>query len=489
MLSSQSDPKDISEWIELDYFNRPRALGLRRKYIVRGSWLGALAIGGVLAFLPFMNRTSANRIYEAAPVSRSHTMFGDDCRRCHVDSFASGLRFIHQNDGLASVKDTTCNECHPMKDHQDNQAFTPACSHCHREHRGNPVLSDLSDAECAACHARLETNPSMPKKGVAVTVTSFEKDHPPFGAWEGEPKDPGKIRFNHRVHLQKDGILVLDSKQQTLLGFDTPEVKRRLLKCEDCHRQDPAGQYMMPIQYELHCKECHPLSVQIAHPSRTKELERVLAQFRREPAPHPPGNKSATKPLERLCAPAKSTAEPFVPVVTVRAVLRERFTAFIRPSPNRSAILGKASDEPARPIPGKRYGESVSKAEWDWVAQQLETTDTLLFTNGGGCSYCHGQPIERRSDGLPTYALPQIRDRWFCYSRFSHEAHRAWDCLKCHADAPSSSETGDVLMPKIGQCRECHKTGAGARSECVECHLYHPRPIAAKLNHELAASP
>jgi hypothetical protein len=48
-----------------------------------------------------------------------------------------------------------------------------------------------------------------------------------------------------------------------------------------------------------------------------------------------------------------------------------------------------------------------------------------------------------------------------------------------------STSTGDVLIPSIHRCQECHTRepggseehrGArfgGARTDCVECHLYH----------------
>jgi hypothetical protein len=167
-------------------------------------------------------------------------------------------------------------------------------------------------------------------------------------------------------------------------------------------------------------------------------------------------------------------------------VLRERFTTFIQRKQNRSAILGKDTEEQSRPIPGKRHAEPVSKEEWEWVTRQLETVDRVLFAVGGGCSYCHREPIHRRADGLPAYAMPQIPERWFCYSRFSHEVHRPLDCLACHAGAPASKETSDVLMPNIEQCRQCHKPYGGARSDCAECHLYHQRPI--ELNGKLTIS-
>jgi predicted CXXCH cytochrome family protein len=47
-------------------------------------------------------------------------------------------------------------------------------------------------------------------------------------------------------------------------------------------------------------------------------------------------------------------------------------------------------------------------------------------------------------------------------------------CTECHA-AAASTETKDVLLPKVETCRDCHQVRVGARSGCVECHRYHDK--------------
>src|SRR5205823_15024000 len=75
-----------------------------------------------------------------------------------------------------------------------------------------------------------------------------------------------------------------------------------------------------------------------------------------------------------------------------------------------------------------------------------------------------------------TTAEQAARDRWFPYSRFSHESHRMLDCQGCHTGAAASTQTADVLMPTIDTCRQCHnRTTVGVRSDCLECHIYHDR--------------
>jgi hypothetical protein len=90
----------------------------------------------------------------------------------------------------------------------------------------------------------------------------------------------------------------------------------------------------------------------------------------------------------------------------------------------------------------------------------------------------------RSPENLPEYAPSTINERrfsdvgrsprWFPHSRFKHDSHRLLNCTACHADAPNSRLTSDVLLPTIESCRECHKPTGGARTDCAECHTYHP---------------
>jgi hypothetical protein len=60
---------------------------------------------------------------------------------------------------------------------------------------------------------------------------------------------------------------------------------------------------------------------------------------------------------------------------------------------------------------------------------------------------------------------------------FDHYAHRQTRCEECHA-AQHSSNSADILLPRIQQCRSCHlgegESKAKAPSGCVLCHTYHP---------------
>jgi hypothetical protein len=60
---------------------------------------------------------------------------------------------------------------------------------------------------------------------------------------------------------------------------------------------------------------------------------------------------------------------------------------------------------------------------------------------------------------------------------FKHDSHRMLDCAQCHPPAAgkaSARPAADRELPGIKTCLGCHDAhGRRARSDCVECHLYH----------------
>src|SRR5262249_42962422 len=158
--------------------------------------------------------------------------------------------------------------------------------------------------------------------------------------------------------------------------------------------------------------------------------------------------------------------------LTVRAILRERYTHFVLENP---AVLG--AQEPAEPlrwIPGRPPAQPLTDKPWLWVNEQLQTAERLGFDGANGCKYCHAEHPERGPADLRQYERSGIPSRWFTHSVFSHERHGMLGCAECH-EAAGSSATKDVLLPKIESCRQCHNPQVGARTDCAECHLYHDR--------------
>src|ERR1700692_2430910 len=106
MPSSFREPKTLSDWIELDYYRRPRRLRRIRTAVIVFVFLVSL---GLLAatFWP-----KYRYLYESRPVSSAHSMFNNNCGVCHVETFQPATRLVHGNSKLRSVGDDVCLSCH-----------------------------------------------------------------------------------------------------------------------------------------------------------------------------------------------------------------------------------------------------------------------------------------------------------------------------------------------------------------------------------------
>src|SRR5262249_14389843 len=148
---------------------------------------------------------------------------------------------------------------------------------------------------CTMCHENLglHTNRALKGPGSRVydDVTSFvlkqpgsRAGHTEFALWRGPgpARDPGTLRFNHSKHLNPAGVLVPGG------------AARRVLACADCHTPDPERRGMRPIQYERHCRACHPLSVALMPPvlGGDPALVAAASAFAQTPARHPRAGES-----------------------------------------------------------------------------------------------------------------------------------------------------------------------------------------------------
>jgi hypothetical protein len=430
MPSPLRPPKALPEWIELDYYRRPRLLRVLRGRI---GWVVLLAGSAAIGLLMLWGKWT---VFQAGPVSTAHCMFNNDCGRCHTEPFQPARRLWFGNAELRSVADAACLQCHDGPLHNDQQARDVSCSSCHQEHRGRPLLARVDDSHCTACHAQLTRKDGQPCD--FLNVTDFASGHPEFQLWRDEkPTDPGRVNFNHHVHLKEQGVL----------GPDNKPVK---LDCAACHQPDAERRYMLPVNYERHCASCHPLLVQVGGDWKDAAIARAAEQFRRTPAPH-------RRPAE------------------VRAAMRERYTQFVEKFP--AVLDADQAAEVERPIPGRRRPPPWEKAEGPaWVDYQLRAVERILFRGAGGCAYCHEPKSAAPPEigALPEYLPTALKQRWFEHGLFDHDSHRNLRCAECHPSA-GSRRTGDVLMPRVATCQACHNPRVGVRSECVDCHRYHDR--------------
>ncbi|HVX12834.1 MAG TPA: hypothetical protein VHC22_16750 [Pirellulales bacterium] len=431
--------KTISQRVDLDYHRRGN--GFRR--LRAWASFAALAVAMLLPAWAAVGRN--DRIYEAGPVSTAHQLIANQCNACHTETWTPLLRVTRLDDALDSVPDHACSVCHagPLH-HADQPSARTDCAACHREHHGQAALARVDDAYCTQCHNDLRTRHGPSEKYVRA-IHDFAA-HPEFALLrppsdssqspepdayrvarpvEGKWHDRTPLRFNHRKHCGAEGLL-------------RPDGTRRALSCEHCHQVDHASGLMRPIQHKAHCAECH-----------ANQLHFDEQRF--------PGQQVTHGPIDK-----------------VRGELLDRYARLVRLHPE--LAQDPRLVEKMREAPGG--ADRLSKSGWQWADDRIETAlDRLLHRKQLGCRYCH-TAVQEPDDDLRNWSIddPQIPSHWFEHAKFRHDRHQLLTCGECHGAATESSQTADILLPSIERCHSCHGASAGrgaARSDCVECHVYH----------------
>jgi hypothetical protein len=426
--------KTLAERIDLNYFKR--AHGLRRWRYILSIAIPAIAVLWIAGYAAAGNRQP----YSAGPVSSAHAFAEMKCEVCHTSPNATaGYR--------AHVSDQACLTCHDAPAHAVNQTPPPDCSNCHVEHSGRVQLAKVGDGRCIDCHGDLKTTHGAPS--VAANLGRFASAHPEFAVSRQGAKDPGTIKFNHAVHLQKDGA-------RSLTGIE-------ILQCTDCHKPSgdaprahrppripdpapraPSAGVMSTVNYAQNCARCHGL-----------EFDYRIEQ----PAPH-------------------DTPE------VVRAAVRTALRNYIAAHPGE---ISKADDPRRVPLNFPRAPEPPTRNAAEWVARRANNAERLLWSR---CDMCHvrgktvtvtvsqAQPVADPGRSVsvpvsgPAFAASNLTTRWMPRAAFDHTPHLIVQCGDCHA-AESSRLTSDVLMPNQATCATCHAPSRGAEARCFECHQYH----------------
>jgi len=403
------DTKSAVQRLNLDYLNHPSMFrSLRRRL----TWIAPLvAVVGALPFL--FGIGGGEKVFSNGPVSRSHTIFEQNCAACHTGKFTS-------------VADAACKKCHDGPSHPAKSADAaklkdePRCSQCHLEHQGNAVLAEISDRNCTGCHSDLAAAGTSVKLQ-ANKVTGFRPNrHPEFSAPKRADRRP--LKLNHAVHMP--------AQPKTIRGMKLP------MKCSECHvtQLSSAKGDLAAVTFEDHCRSCHKRELEF-------DVYQTLGESR--PAPHTKDHQL----IHQFIVDTYQKALAANPGILQRPLGRD-FT----PISNPAAWLAKVVKDSEDFLFEKkcRYCHEYEGRSGDYPA--VKPVHKIV-----------GRYIETAEAGEP----------WLVRGEFSHRAHRAVDCASCHGGAKASAKTEDVLLPKMESCLPCHGSSGTYLDRCAQCHLYH----------------
>lgn len=454
----------------------------------------ALVVAGCWAVADVAGPQRAAYMHSHGPLANPHAVWEDDCAACHRGHslFELGPRSVFR--AGERWHDLTCERCHRGPAHganvgTDGQAFHDRCSNCHHDHDGRDnSLVRIDDAHCTRCHADLAPH-AAGTLARERKITGFATDHPEFRPLKEPPHRA--LKFSHAVHLSPGQAYTPGGKEAMTLrrlrergGGAAVERLRKpeqgddslvMLDCASCHQLDSgrgtrefaalaaaldvrgeparavlpqraAGANFLPVNFELHCRACHPLRA-----GEGVVGGKVVGGFE---ATHRKQSDALKADLEA-------------------GYLRKML----------------AADRPALAVPAEPGGPLDFRP---LVAARTIREEVERMATGAlgtlGCAKCHD------SDGTKVAPVPD-RTVWFTAARFDHVSHRAASCATCHPNArggytpPEEKliEKEPVQILGIDSCRACHSPvgtrvtsgdgtsfrGGGVRSGCADCHSYH----------------
>src|SRR5262245_1536359 len=493
--------------IELHYFKR--LYPFRRFKLILTLAIPAVAA----AWLLVMAARGDQRLYTSGPVSTKHAMFNVQCAQCHLPGRATAGQTAAPTNGYwLKVSDHACLKCHDGSLHHDAQTFTSTCVACHVEHKGHVELAAMSDRHCTQCHADLETKEGKPTV-YGRNIDRFPTRHPEFAVSVKDGERTVRVRLDDKAHLVDTAEVCLDHQKHLKPALVRPDApwyrpgmkgvvdtpKGLQLGCTFCHQADGQQAYMTPISYAKHCAMCHPLEFDrrkfkgAVVPHDKPGIVHAFLRTRYAEAPE------GEQPPPAAAAQKKADEEESQP----RRRLGSRDEPAEEEQP-RARLGGRAPSEPQEKPKAKSVQDVEASLFFKDKDKQLTNPCLLCHTlmapgnpqAAVRCSETNRQEPRvvdqavntvraalkgERGDNLPEVTATGIPSRWLPHSRFDHGAHRPLACTECHP-AAKSTETKDVLLPSIASCRECHRGVAGARSGCVECHLYHDPIRTRDLN-------
>ena len=515
----RSASRDLSDrYIERrDYFEQPHWI---RRWKM---WLSVLAILVAVGW-GVADRVWAKKLavyHTHGNVARVHAAWENDCEACHQPSSTASF---WENGPLSLItgtqgrwKSLTCEKCHAGPVHHTTARLeTPHgmnieqdCAFCHHDHNGrNFSLTRIADSHCTVCHADLSAHSTLGQNVKTWSFGSFDQHtdfrplHTVTEKGDLKPFDPGvrTLKFNHALHMAPGQVLDATQRGGKTLESLSPQDRARYgvkpgtdlvqLECSSCHQLDsgvrdakyresvaalagqPAtailppraeGAYYLPVNFDLHCKSCHPIAF--------------------------PATEADGKLLPRFDLPHRIQPTQMKEIVrghVAQAMLKDNPERVKRPPSSRLDPRGKDANL-------RDFGEQLTRATDRTLAlltsQHPEGSEARKLADGPYCAKCHD---------LDGNNVKPVADRtvWFEHAAFNHASHRAMKCEECHKNGTEAVAPGmpvrlvdgrlpqkePALIEGIKSCQVCHapaKVGAhgeptgGVRHQCTDCHRYH----------------
>ena len=406
------------------------------------SWILLLLVALAFLALPMTTHFSAamrkalpelplpsQAAWQSGELASAHHVIGNDCTQCHENAFRW-------------VRDEACAACHGnTAAHADPVRFNlpelgdARCAHCHRDHNGAKGLVIRDQILCSDCHTDLKARTAG--SSLLGDVGDFGSSHPQFKVdlpnWDSNGTfAPDRAVLGTPGQQEKSGLKFPHDKHLDAQGIQSPAGKRKL-NCASCHLPEPGGAGMQPVDFETMCQECHRLDFDVTEPdrqvphARVPEIIYMLDEFYARRALDG-GSLDATSP----------------------AIVQQR----------------------------RRPGQSLTREErleaLTWARDKARVVGETLFT-GRACTVCHAVSPGRNLGDPWQIAPVRVAGIWFSKAHFTHGSHTTMECADCH-DASTSSSSKDLLIPGIGNCRQCH-AGESATDKvpttCIDCHGYH----------------
>jgi hypothetical protein len=469
-MPGRETSKQRSGRIAADYYKQPDRLARGK------AWLSAVVIVITVLWLSGLlgrvgdglRRSERVRVLAShGPLARVHAAWDTECEACHAPfQPIDGSSWAARLAGTGRSTDSRCEACHAGPAHHQSASDPTSCSSCHRDHGGRDAsLVKIDDHNCTRCHANLDNHlkPGA-KTAFATSITRFTGGTPPHPEFKPlTTKDPGRLIFDHALHLAKGFNLEPDGRPLKTLAdlgdSDRPYYRTDgksdgegiQLRCDACHQLEPArasrlanGQYMQPIRYDTHCQACHVLEYDPTMPPMRHGLQ----------------------------------------LDAVKETLWQSYAAgYIQGHPELKDW------RPQRELPWREVRPEL-RAAYQAIEAKVAKAEQILYAEKR-CGECHlfetreGKSIEiflKMDPKTPArVSSPNVPVVWFSHATFDHSAHRAVQCESCHSQAKGSRKSSDIMIPGITVCQGCHAprshdgalASGGAGFGCTECHRYH----------------